>query len=326
MSTASYGNDPFQYARWSSLIMAIVSLIAAAWYLSFETPPSFETSFLDSPQTSTPNVESNKIEIRRRKLGDGCYHIFLDVGANIGLHARFLYEPHSYPEAETAKSIFETEFGTTARDNRDFCVFAFEPNPIHRARHEKLKKHFEESGLHYRHVPVAVSDFDGNMTFFHNDDANDEEQGFSDHKVAGDKAVEEVVPVIRLADWIMNEIYERELPSKIYGNYSDITPKNAPKVVMKMDIETQEHAVVPDLMYSGVLCQTVDFAFGEFHYPSVRYGPGADGRGGLTLQEGQDAQNYVEQLLRAFHSVQDCVTKEFSQLTEGSYLHDDVPL
>lgn len=33
------------------------------------------------------------------KLGDGCYHIFLDVGANIGVHTRFLFEPMKYPEA-----------------------------------------------------------------------------------------------------------------------------------------------------------------------------------------------------------------------------------
>ena len=29
-------------------------------------------------------------EHRQPKLGDGCYHIFLDVGANIGIHSRFL--------------------------------------------------------------------------------------------------------------------------------------------------------------------------------------------------------------------------------------------
>ncbi|KAL7518783.1 hypothetical protein ACHAWX_003589 [Stephanocyclus meneghinianus] len=320
MDLSLLSSHPFQYARWASLIMVVVSLLATAWFLSFAAP-SFETHSLDIPTTSV----EHKIEIRRSKLGDGCYHIFLDVGANIGLHARFLYEPESYPKADTAKSIFEKEFGTS-RDNRDFCVFAFEPNPNHLARHIKLKNHFERSGLHYHHVPVAVSDCDGNIAFFHNDDAKDEEQAFSDHKLAGEKSVEEVVPAIRFADWVLNEIYERELPAKIYGNYSDIVPMNAPKVVMKMDIESQEHAVVPDLMYSGVLCKTIDFAFGEFHFPSVSYKPGPDGRGGLWLQGGQDGQNYVEQLLRAFHSVKDCVTREFSQLNDDSYLHDDAPL
>ena len=28
---------------------------------------------------------------RQPRLGDGCAHVFLDVGANVGLHGRFLY-------------------------------------------------------------------------------------------------------------------------------------------------------------------------------------------------------------------------------------------
>ena len=71
-------------------------------------------------------VYKAKVNGTRSKLGDGCYHIFLDVGANIGVHGRFLYEPELYPKAVTARSIFDAEFGKD-RDNRDFCVFAFEP-------------------------------------------------------------------------------------------------------------------------------------------------------------------------------------------------------
>jgi len=51
---------------------------------------------------TTNNYNNNKKEgvattIQQSKLGDGCYHIFLDVGSNIGIHARFLYEPDRYP-------------------------------------------------------------------------------------------------------------------------------------------------------------------------------------------------------------------------------------
>ena len=31
------------------------------------------------------------------RLAEGCQHIFVDAGANIGIHARFLFEPHLWP-------------------------------------------------------------------------------------------------------------------------------------------------------------------------------------------------------------------------------------
>ena len=40
------------------------------------------------------------------KLGDGCYHIFLDMGANVGVHGRFLLEPDKYEGAGTAQAIY----------------------------------------------------------------------------------------------------------------------------------------------------------------------------------------------------------------------------
>ena len=69
------------------------------------------------------------------KLADGCRHVFLDVGSNIGMHVRFLFEPHLYPKAHVARAFFQEKFGPEAsRDNRDYCVFSFEPNPGARPR------------------------------------------------------------------------------------------------------------------------------------------------------------------------------------------------
>ena len=44
-------------------------------------------------------VATTRTTIQQSKLGDGCYHIFLDVGSNIGIHARFLYQPDRYPDS-----------------------------------------------------------------------------------------------------------------------------------------------------------------------------------------------------------------------------------
>eukprot|EP00569_Conticribra_weissflogii_P010753 CAMPEP_0171383662 /NCGR_PEP_ID=MMETSP0879-20121228/36985_1 /TAXON_ID=67004 /ORGANISM="Thalassiosira weissflogii, Strain CCMP1336" /LENGTH=326 /DNA_ID=CAMNT_0011895753 /DNA_START=149 /DNA_END=1126 /DNA_ORIENTATION=+ len=260
------------------------------------------------------------VEKRKKKLGDGCFHVFLDVGANIGVHTRFLYEPNLYPNTKTAASFFNEQFGTS-RDNHDFCAFGFEPNPAHRKRHENLMAHFKAGGLRYHYIGVAVSDSVGNMTFYHNQDEAKEEWGFSDHVLNKD-AVAEVVPKIRLADWIMDEIYDREMPSIVLGDYAD----KKPKVVMKMDIESQEYAVLPDLMFSGVLCKTIDFVFGEFHHWNIHYPPDeVTGRGGLELGA-RESLKFKNELLRGFHSVKHCRTASISGLEDESYLHDGVAL
>lgn len=58
------------------------------------------------------------------RLGDGCYHVLLDVGSNIGMHGRFLFEPDKFPLSKSSVPKLNEEFGME-RDNRDFCVFAF---------------------------------------------------------------------------------------------------------------------------------------------------------------------------------------------------------
>lgn len=54
----------------------------------------------------------------------GCYHVLLDVGSNIGMHARFLFEPDKFPKSKSSVPKLNEEFGLK-RDNRDFCVFSF---------------------------------------------------------------------------------------------------------------------------------------------------------------------------------------------------------
>merc|ERR1740124_848282 len=95
------------------------------------------------------NYDNNNINNNggRTGIADGCYHVYLDVGSNIGVHARFLFESHLYPNAVNAHNVFNTYFGTPAdRSNHDICIFAFEPNPAHRERLELLQKVYNGAG------------------------------------------------------------------------------------------------------------------------------------------------------------------------------------
>lgn len=64
-----------------------------------------------------PNL-SCKLSVRwahQSRLGEGCERVFLDVGANVGLHGRFLFEPEKFPSNKYHK-VFERVFGADWKD------------------------------------------------------------------------------------------------------------------------------------------------------------------------------------------------------------------
>lgn len=107
---------------------------------------------------------------RARKAADGCYHVYLDDGSNIGVHNRFLFEPKLYPNATTAHQIFDTEFGSPSqRDNRDLCAFGFEPNPSHQKRHKSLETYYADKDWRYHPIMAATGDMHIEiLIFYHN--------------------------------------------------------------------------------------------------------------------------------------------------------------
>merc|ERR1719353_914629 len=44
---------------------------------------------------------------KHARMGDNCYHVFLDVGSNRGVHGRFYFEPEKYPGSKFAKRFTE---------------------------------------------------------------------------------------------------------------------------------------------------------------------------------------------------------------------------
>jgi len=273
---------------------------------------------------------------RRPKLADGCHHVYVDVGSNIGVHSRFLFEPEKYPKATLALNIFNANFGSPIdRDGRDICVFAWEPNPAHAVRHQKLEVAYASLGWRYHYMPFGAGDQDGTLTFRHIGDEDKKEWGFSAArapvKEGEDGGIEEKVPVKRLSAWLAQEIQGRLPPEKIHGVYGD-GPGSEPTVVMKLDIEGSEFIVLPDLMFTGVLCETVDHIFGEFHlfdnkfFPMVFSPDEETGKGGLELINASWAGTYKKNLLRAFRSLRGSCRTTFDEGHSEIYLHDGQPL
>lgn len=290
------------------------------------------------PSQFVPSQQHSSGE--KKKLGDGCYHVFLDAGANIGTHSRFLLEPSKYPNAENARKAFELAFGPPeTRDPRDFCAFAFEPNPAHRERHALLKKAYDAMGWRYVPVEAGLGDTEGeSITFWHNDHNPTEnaEWGFSVVNRLGKSSQSETVAIIHFARWIENEIVGRKMPEKVYGTYSNQHSHNdgrEGKVALKLDIEGMEFLVAPSLIYTGVMCKAIDQIWGEFHAPGhipVRKPIDlATGQGELPKfdEDWHVPMLYFNTLWKAMKSVnpEDCRARWLDLFDVEDYVNDGVP-
>jgi hypothetical protein len=264
----------------ASFTLFLVMYIIAAQYTGCETMILGDYYYPQSDAITEPKQR------REPRLGDGCYHVFLDVGANVGVHGRFLLEPQKYPNSISSVNLFGKEYGPL--DNRDVCVFAFEANSKHWPRLTEVSEAYAGVGWRYHVVKAAVSDQNGSSTFFHqgNEDEKYNEWGFSGAKdlsqnyngkvSKGGYTVE--VPTVRLSEWIRTHIHERLVPevppshSRGSNNKNNDAHSNAsippslkpPVLGMKMDIEGFEYVVLPDLILSGGICH-FDLIFGEFH-------------------------------------------------------------
>merc|ERR1719401_1372437 len=90
-----------------------------------------------------------------------CKQIYLDVGSNIGVQVRKLYEPSKYPLAEILP-LFDTLFGPPSlrslpTETTGICALGMEPNPVQRERLETLEAEYLKHGWHVHFYPFAAS-------------------------------------------------------------------------------------------------------------------------------------------------------------------------
>ena len=97
---------------------------------------------------------------------DGCYHVYLDLGSNIGNQVRKIYEPHLFINASLLP-IFEKFFGDPTVRQKHVCAIGFEPNPHHTTVLRSLQYAYEKCGLKVTfYTTTAVAHSDGAVTFY----------------------------------------------------------------------------------------------------------------------------------------------------------------
>jgi len=164
-----------------------------------------------SPHTQQ-SAKALQVEEPHAALADGCRYVFLDLGGNLGMQTRKLFEPsrvagcggagthdgqRTLPELLQAyrsrvtganaksicyKTVFDLAFGTEAQRQRPewgVCAFIFEPNRVHAKRLQDLQASYTKQGWRVTVFTAAIGSSDG-WVKFHRD--QDEQPGDNYYK------------------------------------------------------------------------------------------------------------------------------------------------
>lgn len=277
------------------IVACTVILFVIPFQLILTLPPGKGNGV---PSTPAPCRVCPVEQPKKGKYSD-CKFVYLDVGTNIGVQIRKLFEPSRYPMAPVAP-IFDDFFGADRKSlalSQSLCAIGIEMNPSHSARLSELQRHYTQDCGYMVDImtETAASTFNGKIDFWTDGDMQHEEWGASVIFPTRPELQKppQTVSALDLAAFIITEL----------APYSK-------KIVMKLDVEGAERDLVPRLIMSGALCH-LDIVFMEEHM-----GHFTESQKNIFLQG--------KALFPDFARVAGCKV-QLSMLDDESFLHDADP-
>ena len=215
--------------------------------------------------------------------GHRCTGLYLDVGTNIGVVVRKLFEPQLY-YGSPAEAYFLHAFGPAPRCG--VCAIGLEPNPAHRSRLAELQQSLNAAGAAVLILQAGISHTDGSATFSRGQAAHGEwdasviDGNASACRRPGTCVTISTLNFTRLTMHVA-ALLRAQSPDPIgwHGYLStfggpppkqDIGDLSAPRVVMKLDVEGLEYSVLHSTEAQQALCGHIDYMFVEWHEKGPR--------------------------------------------------------
>lgn len=194
-------------------------------------------------------------------MADGCQHVYIDLGSNVGVQVRKLFEPHLYVPSKSIP-IFDRFFGVSEVRRESTCAFGFEMNWVHTEKLRRIERAYNRVGWRTRFfaetgvgTDFAVVKNDYKPSHPTEDFAVGASIPFptnsTEPRDGGSSDVAHSVRIVDIGAFI-NDVAARR------------TEPDGGRIVMKMDIEGWEFPVLPHLLYTKNLCK-VDFIYIEMH-------------------------------------------------------------
>jgi FkbM family methyltransferase len=211
---------------------------------------------------SSPNKKESSTTLVSSTLSfdvRGCAGVYLDIGTNIGVQIRKLYDPHLFPRAKVLP-IFDRYFG---EDRRHVCAIGFEPNPKHTGYLKRLQDNLVCRGRRVHiYTSTAAATNTSKLTFYSDSRSPKERHEWAASLIHSQWTTNSSLTVqgIDLAEFIMTNVL---IPLHRVHFTREENGLRVP-IVMKMDIEGSEYGVILHLLAKGVLCE-LDFGMLEWH-------------------------------------------------------------
>ena len=207
-----------------------------------------------------------------------CTSVYFDAGSNIGVQIRKLYQPdwyashadlalktampvlHKHFEGPLRKAqarmmrLQDEAFGPTPRCH--VCSVGFEPNPAHQPRLQQVQRALRAAGAGVLVVHAGLASSDGILSLQgvgargHGADMTQTGAALSHHNNA--MPATSARPSVATVDFATVLLGVRALLG------------HGKKIVMKMDIETEEYKLFPHLISRSALCE-LDVVYVEWH-------------------------------------------------------------
>ena len=202
----------------------------------------------DSSAHEGGSAHSSTVAAIDKLLWDNkCIDLYIDIGTNIGVQPRKLYEPSCYPGAYSIP-LFSRVFGHKAIEDKSVCAIGFEPNIRHAPRLLQVEAHLKRKGVRVKSfTTTGISGNDENATFFSDGKYGKEEWGggiFASRIKRGARmnAGNYPVTVVSLHS-ILGAV-------KAYGKIRNL--------LMKLDIEGSEYKALANAAAHRVLCSAAN--------------------------------------------------------------------
>ena len=255
-------------------------------------------------------IREDDDRIQNLLLSHKCKHVYLDVGSNIGVQVRKLYEPEKY-NMSTVLSHFDNAFGKAPRCH--VCAIGIEPNPRHRSRLATVTERLTAMGAGVAFIDAAAGTTDGIVDLQLGARKSPfEDAGASINGVGSFKGSHTfTVRQVRLSR-IIALVRRRLAPSG--------------RILMKLDVEGSEWTILPDLMVNGSLC-SLHAVFAEFHEFAFAAASRARRKTDRIQSAGYRAMKRALVAAREelASSLSACFGTKIDTIDDESYVHDQKP-
>jgi FkbM family methyltransferase len=190
--------------------------------------------------------DATKEPLKLPEWASTCTSVYLDLGSNIGVNVRKLYEAEKYPGAKLSP-LFDKHFGdvNARRQDAGLCVFGFEPNPEHRARLQQLQHAYKDHGWKVHFYPSAAWRSNGFMAL-----------NMSSQRGTNEGDTTDLGAHLSMKSQAYPGAKEIMVKTADMAAFIKALPVGSVKL-LSMDIEGAEYEVLARLMQESVMCESL---------------------------------------------------------------------